>query len=66
MTWPGGMTYDERQVLRREIDRVKRERLARASYTSGGRDVERRRASWRAHYQRKKERKEAERAATGG
>lgn len=51
------MTRDEREELRLAIDRAKRERLARASWTNGGgRDRERRRASWRAYAARKKER----------
>ena len=54
------MTRDEREALRLEIDRVKRERLARASWTRDeNRDAERRRASWRAYYRRRAEARKA-------
>lgn len=48
------MTREEREELRLAIDRVKRERLARASWSGESRDTERRRASWRAYAERKR------------
>ncbi len=48
------MTAEERQRVRLAIDVAKRKQLSRASVRVEGRDQERRRASWRAYYRRRK------------